>query len=336
MLKKAGHKVGYFKPIGRKKETSTGKILQDSDTILMKTLLDLKESLEDICPILLSREFILQVLSKEKRKETIQKIVDTFERVSANYDIIIIEGQQRNQDMAVLGLCNPVFGKILQAKSLIITNGEEYSLMDDIFLQKEYFGLNKAELAGILFNNVSSHAIKTIRYEFIPVIKNQTGLKTYGIIPIESKLISPTVEDVFKITGGSIIEADSKEARLKLVENLLIGAMSPENAIKYFRRTLNNCLITGGDRPDLLAAALETKQFNVLICTGNLYPPVTILVKAREYNVPVILVPYDTNTTARLLANAHGYISLENKEKIKLTQELIDKHVDWKGLIDSL
>ncbi len=336
MLKKAGHKVGYFKPIGRKKETPTGKVIQDNDAMMMKALLDLKESPEDLCPVLLSREFILQVLSKEKRKETIQKIVDTFERVSANYDIMIIEGQQRNQDMAVLGLCNPVFGKFLQAKSLVITNGEEYTLLDDIFLQKEYFSLNKAELAGILFNNVSSHAVKTIKSEFIPVIKNQTGLKTWGIIPIESKLISPTVDDIFSIIGGSIIEADTKEARLKLVQNLLVGAMNPENAIKYFRRTVDNCLITGGDRPDLLTAALETKQFNVLICTGNLYPPVTILVKARELNVPIILVPYDTNTTARLLANAQGYISLENKEKIKLAQELIEKHVDWKGLIDSL
>ena len=87
---------------------------------------------------------------------------------------------------------------------------------------------------------------------------------------------------------------------------------------------------------DLLTAALETKQFNVLICTGNLYPPVTILVKARELNVPIILVPYDKNTTARLLANAQGYIFLENKEKIKLAQELIEKHVDWIGLIDSI
>ena len=118
----------------------------------MKTLLDLKDPSEDLCPVLLSREFILQVLSKEKRKETIQKISDTFERISANYDIIIIEGQQRNQDMAVLGLCNPVLGKVLQAKSLIITNGEEYSLLDDIFLQKEYFSLNKAELADIRYN----------------------------------------------------------------------------------------------------------------------------------------------------------------------------------------
>lgn len=335
-MKKAGYKVGYFKPIGRQKESVTGKMVQDSDATMMKALLGLNESAEDLCPVLLSAEFIFHVLSKEKRKETIQKIVDTFEKISANYDVMIIEGQQRNQDMAVLGLCNPVFGKYLQAKSLVVTTGEKYSLLDDIFLQKEYFALNKAELSGVIFNNVSQHAIKNVKFEFVPVIKNQTGLRTFGIIPKESKLISPTVDDIYKIVGGSIIEADTKEARLKLVENTLVGAMNPENAIIYFKRTLNNCLITGGDRPDLLAAALETKQFNLLLCTGNLYPPVHILVKARELNVPVILVPYDTNTTARILANATGYISLENQEKIKLAQELIDKHVEWKALIDSL
>jgi len=198
LLKDEGHKVGYFKPIGRKKTVETGDIY-DNDAIMMKQLLNLDESLEEICPVLLSREFILKVLPKEERKNTIKKIIDTFEKISANYDIVIIEGQQRNQDLAVLGLCNPVFGKFLQTKSLLITTGNDYSLMDDIFLQKEYFALNKAELAGVLFNNVSQHAIKTVKFEFIPVIKNQTGLRTFGIIPKESKLISPTVDDIYKM-----------------------------------------------------------------------------------------------------------------------------------------
>ena len=335
ILKREDYKVGYFKPIGRKKVSETGEIY-DTDAKVMKELLNLKDSLEELSPVLLSREFILKVLSKEERKNTIQKITYIFEKISANYDIIIIEGQQRNFDMAVLGLCNPVFGKFLQAKSLLITTGNEYSLLDDIFLQQEYYTLNKAELAGIVFNNVSSHAVKTIQQEFIPVIKNQTNLKTFGIIPIESKLISPTVDDICRIIGGQILEADNKEARLKLVETALIGAMSAENALKYFKRTVNNCLITGGDRPDLLVAALETGQFTLLICTGNLYPPVHVLVQAREKNVSVLLVPYDTNTTTKLLTNVTGYISLENKGKIELTEKLVDKYVDWKGLIDSL
>jgi len=336
VLKNEGMKVGYFKPIGRKKQTVTGKEIFDNDAVMMKELLDLDDSPEDLCPVILSREFILKNLSKEERKETIKKITDAFEKISSKYDIIIIEGQQRNQDMAVLGLCNPVFGKFLEAKSILITSGNEYSLMDDIFLQSEYFKLNKAELTGVIFNNVSSHAVETVKKEFIPVIKNRIGLKSFGIIPIESKLISPTINDIFKIIGGQIIESDNPEARLKLVENTLVGAMSPENALKYFRRTINNCLITGGDRPDLMNAALETGQFTLLIATGNLYPPVNIQVKARENNVPIILVPHDTNTTARLLANATGYISLEDKDKVALAEKVIREHIDWKGLIDSL
>jgi len=318
------------------KQTITGKTLRDNDATMMKKLLELDDSLEDLCPVLLSREFILKNLSKEERKETIKKITDAFQKIASKYEVIIVEGQQRNQDMAVLGLCNPVLGKFLQIKSILIASGNDYSLMDDIFLQSEYFTHNKAELVGVVFNNVSSHAVETIKKEFIPVIKNQTGLKSFGIIPIESKLISPTVNDIFKIIGGQIIESDNPESKLKLVENILVGAMNPENALKYFRRTINNCLITGGDRPDLMNAAIETGQFTLLIATGSLYPPVPIQVKAREHNIPIILVPHDTNTTAKLLANATGYISLEDKNKILLSEEVIRKYVNWKDLLDSL
>lgn len=336
VLKKEGYKVGYFKPIGRKIIGESGEPY-DYDAYMMKQLLDLDETLEELCPKLLTREFILKSLSKEERKETINNIINTFERISANYEIMIIEGQQTNSDMSVLGLCNPVFGKYLQAKSLLVTLGEEYSLLDDIYLQNEYYHLNKAELAGVLFNNVSSLAVKTIQKEFIPVIKNQTGLKVWGIIPYTSALISPTVEEIYRFVGGQFLEAGStKEVQLKLVENVYVGAMSQENALKYFRRTTNNCLITGGDRPDLLAAALETNQFTLLICTGNIYPPVHILVKAREQDVPVILVPHDTNSTAKLTYNMTGYITLENKAKIELAQKLITKYMDWKGLLDFL
>jgi BioD-like phosphotransacetylase family protein len=38
----------------------------------------------------------------------------------------------------------------------------------------------------------------------------------------------------------------------------MVGAMSAENALSYFRRKAHKVVITGGDRPDIQLAALET------------------------------------------------------------------------------
>lgn len=43
-----------------------------------------------------------------------------------------------------------------------------------------------------------------------------------------------------------------------MVEHLMIGAMDVDSALTYFRRKPNKAVITGGDRPDIQLAALET------------------------------------------------------------------------------
>ena len=40
---------------------------------------------------------------------------------------------------------------------------------------------------------------------------------------------------------------------------MLVGAMSVESALSYFRRKPNKAVITGGDRADIQLAALEKR-----------------------------------------------------------------------------
>ena len=86
------------------------------------------------------------------------------------------------------------------------------------------------------------------------------------------------------------------EAAEELMENFVIGAMTVESALRYFRQTPRKCVITGGDRGDIQLAALETPT-KCLVLTGDLRPSEVVLNRARELSVPVLLVKQDTLST---------------------------------------
>ena len=87
-------------------------------------------------------------------------------------------------------------------------------------------------------------------------------------------MLSVSVGELAEFLSGKILCCADKVD--ELVEHLMVGAMSVDSALTYFRRKPNKAVITGGDRPDIQLAALETST-KCLILTGNLQPSPIIL-----------------------------------------------------------
>ena len=121
----------------------------------------------------------------------------------------------------------------------------------------------------------------------------------------------------------------------RLVENLSVGAMTVESALPLFRRTINKAVITGGDRTDLQAAALETSTA-ALILTGNLQPSATIVRRAEELGVAVLLVSDSTMETVEKIESVLGRTRLGQAEKLNRFQAMLAEHLDYERLLKGL
>jgi BioD-like phosphotransacetylase family protein len=120
-----------------------------------------------------------------------------------------------------------------------------------------------------------------------------------------------------------------------LVENLKIGAMNVNSALKYFRKTDNMAVVTGGDRADIQLAALETST-QCLILTGHLAPREDILERARDLEVPILSVDLDTLTTVEIIEKAFEEVRLQEPVKVKYVHHLMEKHFDIERLMAEL
>ncbi|MCD6530271.1 hypothetical protein J7L06_08330, partial [Candidatus Bathyarchaeota archaeon] len=156
------------------------------------------------------------------------------------------------------------------------------------------------------------------------------NLHVWGVIPYHSTITAPTVEELVKVLNGEVLVGE--ENLSNVVEGFLIGAMRPESAISYFRRYPRKAVITGGDRPDIALAAMETDT-SAIILTGNLHPRVRVLAKAKEKGIPIVLVSYDTYTTVQKVQEISGKIKAGDTKRINLAKELVKKHVDFQGLL---
>lgn len=122
-------------------------------------------------------------------------------------------------------------------------------------------------------------------------------------MPEVAQLVNPPLEDIVERLKGEVLTA--RDGLEKVYEHILVGAMTPEMASRYFSNMVNKVVITGGDGTDLILAALDTPTI-ALILTGGIYPDSRVVKRAEELGAPLILVNYDTHTATALIHQITG------------------------------
>ncbi len=121
-----------------------------------------------------------------------------------------------------------------------------------------------------------------------------------------------------------------------LIEHLVVGAMSVEQALPRIRRIPGSkAIITGGDRVDIQLVALETAT-HCLILTGYLRPVPEVLRRAEEVGVPVLLVRGNTMETVEAVERVFGKTRLGQAVKLEQFEALLAEHFDFERLYEGM
>lgn len=320
-----GYRVAYFKPVGH----AEGAIRkEDEDGMLMKSVLKMDHPIEDIVPFKVGPSY----LSGSRQHLTMQEIMSSFRKVSSGADIVIVGGSAFPHILGSPGLDSVTLARELKSTAIFLIHVENDFSMDYAIFINGYLECRGVPLAGSIFNNVPRLLLAKTEGVYQPLLE-ENGFSSLGIIPHRPEIASPTVAEYFEAMGGEILSGEADMDRL--VEDVIIGAMTLESALGYLRRAPNKAVITGGDRADIALAALETST-SALILTGGLYPDVKIIARAAEKSIPVLLVHYDTYTTLEKCAEISRRIHPNDQRSIELALENVEKHVDWKGILKSL
>jgi len=319
-------RVGYMKPIGQPDAAGT-----DPDARLVREIFGLAEEPGDLNPATMAD-------AQADKDRLFEKIFDAYRRLAAGKDIVVIEGTDYTSAIAALEFdINAELAHNLAAPVLVVANGANKSLaqvVDNLAEVTESFRQANCRLLGAIVN----------RYTFANPAEDAGGLKQaleargitlFGVVPPDPLLASPRLREVARKLHARILYQG--DALSKVVRDVKVLAMMPENALGYIKDQPGCLLVTPGDRVDNILAAMVAQrspnypQFSGLVLTGGLVPGANFrrLFKGQsDIGLTILSVKEDTYAATVRISELSGELAADDEEKIELVENLVARHAD--------
>ena len=140
------------------------------------------------------------------------------------------------------------------AKVIIVTckAGGIGKPIDEVSLNQALFEKEGVEIIGVILNKVLGEKVDYVA-DFARRGLKRKGLDLLGVLPYEQILCNPSVDLIREELRAELL--NSPPTLHALVREVVVGAMSAQNAIKFF--TPGVLLITPGDREDIVLRRLH-------------------------------------------------------------------------------
>jgi BioD-like phosphotransacetylase family protein len=278
-------------------------------------------------------------ISQEGREQVLEKIKQGYSRVSANKNLVVIEGTGNAAAGAAFGLSNAFIAKMLNAKVLLVASGGVGQPTDEIILNKSYFERAGVEVLGVVVNKAYPHEYERID-KWMRRVLDMMGVKLLGVIPYENDLARGSLSNLFEKFRGKMLNAEqSMDAPLGKV---VLGAMSAGAALDQLTGLVT--LINPVDREDVLVAALSAmyisgrKDFtlaSIVIC-GKEKLSETLTKMIKRTTIPVLHVEHDPFTVLSEVHASNFKILPSDSEKIRKAIDVVQRHIDLDATLQAL
>lgn len=327
-FKQDGLKIAYLKPLGTSPTILDG-VVTDLDAQFMLGALGLKQPLELTTPVVLTQDLI-ESAYELKAKGLMKKVLEAHEEIGRGKDVVLIGGAGSLFEGGFLNLRGIDLARKLGCRVCLIDRYRSDLLTIDFALDAKFY--LKELLSGFIVNKVPPEKVGFIKGKMVPYLENQ-GIPVWGVIPEEPFLSAISIRSIAEVTGAKVITGEEKLD--EFITNIMVGAMTAETALRYFKRVQKKAVITGADRIDMQFAALET-PLQCLILTGGFPPNDNVIIKAQENRVPVLSVEMDTFWVVDRVEDALARSEIRETGKVDRAARLIENELDFKRLYKAL
>jgi uncharacterized protein len=322
LAKTVNLKFGYLKPFGdrliyRKKR------LWDHDAALITNIFGLEQSSEEMT--IGFEHSKLRYMYDEASTKT--RLLDMARNLGDDKQLLLIEGGKDLTYGASVKLDSLSFIRYLGGQLILIVSGDAGTIIDEVTFIKKYVDMSGIDY-GVVINKVSN--LEDYQENHLRDIK-EMDVRVLGVIPFEQGLTQMPVSYIAEKMQARVIAGEGGLGQR--VKHVFVGAMSGDTAARLpFWKNENKVVLTGGDRADMIVAALD-KNTSAIILTNNYIPPQNLISRAADMNIPMLLVPFDTFQAAKQIDDMVPLLTRDDAERINLLQKLVEQNVDLKAII---
>ena len=315
-------KFGYLKPFGdrliyRKKR------LWDHDSALISGIFGLEQGSEDMT-IGFEHDKLRYAHDEAGPKA---KLLDMAHKLAGANHVLLVEGGKDLTYGTSIRLDTLSLARYMGGKLIIVVSGDKDTIIDDITFVKKNVDMSNIDYSVVI--NKVSH-LEDYKVNQLRDIK-EMGINVLGVIPFESGLTQVSVSYFVEKLQAHVIGGEG--GLNQRVKHVFVGAMSGDSAARLpLWKKENKLVLTGGDRSDMIVAALE-KTTAAIVLTNNIMPPHNLIAKASDMNIPLLLVPFDTFQAAKQIDDMIPLLTIDDTERIELLKKLIEQNVDIKSIV---
>ena len=329
-----GRSVGFIKPVGQRYVTLDNKAV-DEDFLLIHQACGLDCSLGDVNPVTVTSDFTRKFLDNPDRMYPAMEraVLDCCALAAEGSDLVVIEGTGHAGVGSVFRLSNAHVARLVDAKVVLVTLGGIGRPVDEVAVNRSLFEQEGVPVVGVVVNKVVPEKLEQTQH-YLSKAFAASGLPLLGVIPYAPRLSWPTVQQVAEVMHATVL--NGRDRLSNAIAQIIIGAMTPPNALKYLRDKM--LLIAPGDRDDVVLAVMSlhllSKDVHLsgIVFTGGLLPQPQTMELVCRTDIPVLAVDEDTYETASCINDILVKIRVTDEEKIQMAFSLVREHVDFAQL----
>lgn len=294
------------------------------------------------------------LLSKNAFSEVIERIIARINKLSEQYDVIIIHGLSGRQSSDYAFKVNSKIAQALSAPLIFIAAPGAYSaaaLANRVDITVRQYLMEDCQSMGCVINKIfaPNDQYDTVHLPISSSENISPHVKTFKIhltqtpilakIAWQAELIAPRLSDVAPHLNTTIVHRGDMEKRR--VHSMRLCARGVNNMVSALQP--GTLIITAGDRHDIILAtamaALNGTQLAGLLLTGNFQidPNIYQLCQqAFQTGLPILSVSLDSFRTCQKLQNITLHTPPDDHEKIRLTEKVMGEAMDGDWLNDWL
>ncbi|MGA2264978.1 MAG: DRTGG domain-containing protein [Phycisphaerae bacterium] len=337
-LQHRGLRVGYTKPLGQRVTLVDGQQVHD-DAMLVSQVMNVYRPESASLAVPLTRGRVEQEIYELHEPELAEKVATVCKRLEADNDVIIVEGMGHVAMGSALKLSAAEVARLIGARAMLISGGGIGRALDDISLCATYLTARGADLMGTVINKVWPEKYDRVKEATTKGLEH-LGLRSFGTVPYQQLLASPTVGQVARQLGARILCGTG--AMGNRVGKVIVAGMEANHMVSYLKD--GALAITPGDRTDNILAIISTYTLVKeapppvagLILTGGFLPMSNVMNLLVESGLPALQCSEDTFTLAGRVQDTVFKITPDDRQRIQMARDLIGQYVDVPAILEGL
>ncbi|MFV0237377.1 MAG: phosphate acetyltransferase [Flavobacteriales bacterium] len=334
MIMRKTPKVGYFRPIID--DSATGE--KDNHITTMISHFKLNMQYEEAFAF--SRSEVIEYKNSERLNDVFDIIIQKYKTLEERFDFVLIEGTDFFDEGTSFEFdLNSSIAHSLNVPALLIIKDNAESdeeLINHVKIELDSFTKKDIKVIATFINRCN----RELNVLLPKLTKKINHDVLFSVIPYSDILGRPTLKEIADKLGAHILYGQDK---LNIIpKKNIVGGMQLPNFLNYVKE--DSLAILPGDRADLLVGILQAHvsknypRIAGIILSGGLLPTRSIvnLLDGSQNIVPIMTSNEGTFKTASDLDKIKSKIYPESTEKIKLSIELFENHVDLKTLDDKI